>query len=207
MGLFKQGSHAIGDAVINVQKTALLVVTGFICVAMLNTSVADAGGGLTNIKVHGDWEITVREPDGELVSQVRFKNAFVGDLQLRGLLKRSVILSPNENNKFWGIAFSYDNYNPSDECAELLRDDALNTELLNDPGLISLERTVQVPAECINVELREDFNVSQVRSVVRVSNLDGSLVNHHNFTRKILEVPVNVALGQLVTFKVDISFE
>lgn len=59
-----------------------------------------AGATTEGVEVRGDWTIEVREPDGRLVSQREFQNAFVGAELL------SQILSKDHSLGRWAIGLS-----------------------------------------------------------------------------------------------------
>lgn len=176
------------------------------------------------ITVHGQWEITVREADGQLVETRQFENRLDGEELLIDLLSGlwTVELVNGEPN--WSIIWGVE----PDRGEELLdtgdcrfyRSDSprsqvpggigLTTVSRERPNFISLsltvQRTIAVPRECMG---GDTFTVAVVKTFL---TLDATTENNgrgRQFSSKQLPESeyVTVLPDQVVTFKVTYNFE
>lgn len=75
----------------------LIMVMGLVA-AGCATPDSNSGPDQT-IQIHGDWTISVYDPDGSLAHHVEFTNNFLGETQLTSVLARTGIVGP------WTIFF------------------------------------------------------------------------------------------------------
>jgi hypothetical protein len=64
----------------------ILALSAFVGCQSKPMVVSESQPGLEGIKVHGDWTVEVRNPDGSLATSKQFTNKFVGQHILAGLL-------------------------------------------------------------------------------------------------------------------------
>lgn len=160
---------------------------------------AEPGGGASaeGIKVHGDWTIEVRNPDGSLVSRHEFKNALVpgqGDAMLAQLLGRTLPAFT------WGVEIGEwsDSGGP---CVPQATPPNGMPCLAFEPGL-----TVTVTGAA-TLELSGLVTARQPASLGRVATrIFVSQAGPRLFTEKQLSPPIPVSAGQIIQFKVVFSF-
>jgi hypothetical protein len=82
---------------------ALVLVGG--SAAQLGAETTERGGPSEGIKVHGHWTITVRDPDGGIVSRRDFENALISDdYGGNGLL--AALLTRNVTTGLWTVSLN-----------------------------------------------------------------------------------------------------
>jgi hypothetical protein len=195
------------------------ILTAIVAAAVLSLA-APAAQSREGIKVHGDWTIEVRNPDGTLVGRHEFKNALVagaGDVALAGLLGR--LYSTGQ----WRVDL--------DGTARICQDPdgrsvCISTESPLIPGAESwMFPTLRVAATyggtttelTGTITARFDGNITNVSSFLMLCYRTvspalcgtGDLGNVDSFlrvTQKALPSPISVAAGQIVQFKVVLSF-
>ena len=63
---------------------AILALSAFIGCQAKPMVVSESGSGSEGIKVHGDWTVEVRNPDGSLAVKRQFANKFIGQQLVAG---------------------------------------------------------------------------------------------------------------------------
>lgn len=155
------------------------------------------------IKVHGDWTIDVRQPDGTLVKSYVFKNSLTehGKPILTRLLSRFV--EPTGLNVTFGRWIVKLTDPTSDPCPA---DVESGCSILEGQGL-----TVTANGDLSAVVFTGDLKVAASGQISVVRTALEMLVNGHladvpQFTGKLLPSPIPVTEGQIVQVKVVISF-
>jgi hypothetical protein len=183
-------------------KHGLMAIVSTVALLASGTAAnAQTGGPGEGIKVHGDWTIEVRNPDGSLVSRHEFKNALVPN-GAGGLAR---LLGNTFDEPFeWTVAFgpaSGENFCFVDKYACPREGNGLTVAVPeSSPG---------VPTGA--VVLSGTYSSPLARVIERVSTWmlpAGPLGAFRpiNFTEKLLATPVSVAASQIVQFTVVFSF-
>lgn len=164
------------------------------------------------IKVHGDWTLTVRNPDGTVAAVHEFKNALVtalgADRRLASMLGGDLV--PGQ----WVVGFGV---TPSDGCGG--NGGCYITEMPL-PTSHSTNLTKTIPTGGLDfgkLVLRGSVRMVKAASIsivfTQLTTCAGTTApntcaaaNYVEFTRKSLDALVPVAADQLVEVKVVISF-
>src|SRR5262245_21938795 len=177
---------------------------------------APAPGQNEAIKVHGEWTIDVKNPDGSLVSHHEFRNALdsFGALRLAELLAR--LKSPGVwNIGLWQVGIT------RRPCPSYFNGACVIGEVgSTDPEAQFKTMTVSVPASGPNqgklvlsgtatVEADGDINtvITQLGYCAGTTAPAGrGAYRDSGFTRKDFASPVQVLAGQIIQVTVVISF-
>ena len=185
-----------------------------VLIAVLSHAPAFAqsdGAGQEGIKVHGDWTLTVRNPDGTIAAVHEFKNALSVTTGADGVLARLLLGTASTGQ--WSIAFGM---NPPGGCGV-------------GPNCVITESTTLFPGHSTDLTKTipttgPDAGKFVLRGSVRFVNATNITVVTTNlatcttsatptcntgapeFTRKLLQQLTPVAPDQLVEVKVVISF-
>jgi hypothetical protein len=168
---------------------------------------AKPSGPSEGIKVHGDWTIEARNPDGSVASRHQFKNALVKDAPFGGDRALVHLLTGLTQTGSWRVLLSgegslcrLDGVTPG-QC------DSGNFQVdpFLSPTTVSLSGTIAIPPE-------GGGTISEVRTGMFdcLASLAGcnstNRFNTYTFSRKQLATSIVVVGGQTVHFKVVFSF-
>ena len=173
------------------------------------------------IKVHGDWVIEVRNPDGSLVNRYEFKNALVG----AGHTVLSRLLARTGSSGGWQVLLSDDaQQNPcktgtsrapcmSGEVPPTTNTEfgwVFNTLQVGNPQTPAGPDTTKVQLSG-TVTASFDGSIQQVTTALHSCTPDTLPVacdrgSTFDFSSRVLAAPIAVAAGQIVQFKVIFSF-
>lgn len=189
---------------------ALVLIAALSCASALAQSPtttpvgSSSGAGQEGVKVHGDWTLTVRNPDGTIAAVHQFKNALStvtgADRLLARLLEATTAVSE------WAINMGT---NPPGACG------VGPNCLITQPSAVfpghATNLTKSVPTtgpDAGKFVLRGSvrFVNAAAISVVTTNTTLALSSSSNEFTRKLLEQLVAVAADQLVEVKVVISF-
>lgn len=172
-----------------------------------------SGPGQEGIKVHGDWTLTVRNPDGSVAARHEFKNALYpggGDKILAQLLTGSVVTGQWTIGLFASSPTACNSNNAPCTIVENLSPNGANSRDLTrtiptsgpDAGKLVLRGSVRIPNSATITIVQTEL------SSCAPSTTPGSCVSAFNvgFTQKVLTTAVPIAQDQLVEVKVVISF-
>jgi hypothetical protein len=81
-----------------------LAAVALAAILAVPAAAAEKGGSGEGIKVHGDWTIEIRNPDGSLDSRHEIKNALAGGQQLLAGLLGNVYTDLGWGVWLWGVA-------------------------------------------------------------------------------------------------------
>lgn len=168
--------------------------------ARAGTATPPPGGPSEGIKVHGDWTIEIRDPDGSLVSRHAFENALVpggGDTMLARLLGRTL------PGFLWRVAIG-DLSGPGSPCppGPATPPDGFPC-LATEPDVTvtaTPEGTLRLSG---SVTARRAASIALVATELADPNTQSLLLR---FTRKQLSSPIPVTEGQIIGFTVVFSF-
>ena len=172
---------------------------------MVLATVGPAGDGGTSegIKVHGDWIIDIRDPDGTLVQHREFQNALThsGGGKLSRILSGEMTISSQYG---WKIFLGFNPYGNELEINGAPIPEALLSKCTNDIA-VSCNLNVGVENDAlaftVPVNATADGEITYVMAMIAVNkNSPGP------FTTTYLEKPVNVTTGQQIAVTVTISF-
>ena len=177
------------------------------------------GGTREGIQIHGHWTIEVRGADGEMVSRNEFENAYSDSPWLASILSRGA--SPSW---WWIITDSFTTHAcPDGTPFQNCKITETGNPTTGDPSVFkTLQVTVPVSGPNQNkLVLQGSFIAGATTSLEVVTTLNkpcpatvepatpcdstGSS-GEYNFTYRILDTPVAVAVGQQVLVTVVISF-
>jgi hypothetical protein len=200
---------------------ALVLIAALSCAPALAQSAttapasgASSGTGQEGVKVHGDWTLTVRNPDGTVAARHEFKNALAahlgGDRLLAQLLGGAAVAG------IWTVGFNVTagGCNAGTNCTI--------TESASTGGATSRDLTKSVPVsgpDAGKFVLRGSVRILNAATIdmvqtaltscapsVSPASCIGSSANEAGVTQKWLSQGVTVAQDQLVEVKVVISF-
>jgi len=204
---------------------SLIIAASVTLLAVMGAGVATAGGsGGEGIKVHGDWVVTVTNPDGSVAQERSFSNALKGGGGLLGSLLvggQAILLDgytkidhratgvPN-----WHIEVLTAGVTNTPECMENLVSDnpagsvLLQADVIDFTGpTFTLTRDLALAAGCIS---GASYAINTVRSAFPggITHRETLFQNYVPFSEKTLDTPITGILpDQLVTLKVTFSFE
>ena len=172
----------------------------------------------TTIKVHGNWAVTVTNPDGSIAQERSFKNALVADgkkLLVRTLANSARWSGDFGNSPGWGILALTVGVDPTPDCKRYTSGDfetfqsGIEAEVSDSSNTsITISRTMTLPLECVFGETYNITNVNSHYAAVFRSSIGMEAVARGNFSEKALESPIlGVFPDQVVTLKVTFSFE
>lgn len=196
-------------------KRRLSGIIALVVVALLAppTGRAIAAGGdgqQEGIKVHGDWTIEIRDPDGTLVTRHEFKNSLTsGNPTDSGTAFLAQLLRGSIGVKEWVVRLGGrlpqpcgSDPNPSD-CYITAPNSGFAL-----PG-VDIAKTLVLALTSTGEGLELSGNATAARAArIDLVTTDVFLITgvQHSFTSKGLSTPVAVAAGQIVQVKVVISF-
>lgn len=180
---------------------------------------ADRAPGAEGIQVHGRWTIIVRDVDETPISEHAFSNALTasGAGVLTHLLNNEY-LDDNVPEMIWhlwidpGSQWSNDSIcDPAGSTGCFIGPMTI-AEASNYTGdfITSTETTAsQLQAFVLtgSIEAYRSGSIHQVRSIVLQYDPGDNEAEGRTFTNKVLDSPVNVAAGQTVEIRVEITFE
>jgi hypothetical protein len=201
----------------DIVRQTVRILTAIVTTAVLSAA-APAAQSKEGIKVHGDWTIEVRNPDGTLAQRHEFKNALIpgeGDVALTSLLGRS------HTTGRWAVQMR-----AVDEANDICRLTVLPAPcIVMEPAPGSVESTqmflnLQVTNPGAALELRGHLTASFNGTVQFVDThltlCDGTVspsacraqfgLVSRIMTRKSLPSPISIQGGQIVQFTVVLSF-
>ena len=174
---------------------ALFLVAALFAVQSVTTATAQAQN--EGIKVHGDWKIVIRQPDGSVVRRYAFKNSLTptGASVLAGTLTR------NETLKLWRIYLTMpgsalwvaEPADPLSENPHLAKN--LTLHLGNTGTFFELTGSIAAP---------EDFEIQTVLTGLDASPPVGQA--GQGFSQRQLDQPIPVRQGQIIQVTVRFSF-
>jgi hypothetical protein len=184
---------------------AVIAITPVLSQNMKEPTVTkDQSGMGEGIKVHGDWEVKVTDPETGSEKFYAFKNALEGQgpTLLASLLANDGVWdSPNGNkNEYinvWAIQGLAGEMDPKCEVVNLVMEpNEFDLDFVGNPKSVILSGTCTVPEGLTEI--------SRVRTHY-LTAVGGSWV----FTEKHLPAgdPISVQANQLVSYNVSISFE
>jgi hypothetical protein len=223
----RRKNHAIGlevkETVMDNKKKvscALVFVAALSCAQVVAQSEpaapargASPGASQEGIKVHGEWTLTVRNPDGTIAARHEFKNALYpggGDKILAQLLAGTAVTGQWTIALFASSATACNANNAPCQITENSSPNAANSRDLTrtvptsgpDAGKLVLRGSVRIPNNAtittVQTELTSCAPTVPAASCVSAFG-DG-------FTQKSLTTGVPVVQDQLVEVKVVISF-
>lgn len=174
---------------------------------------ASPGAGQEGIKVHGDWTLTVRNPDGTVAARHEFKNGLYpggGDKILVQLLAGTAVTGQWTIMLFPTSAAACNaNQSPCSITENSTPTSANSRDLTRtvpttgpDAGKLVLRGSVRVPNGTSFTTVQTELT-SCAPASAPASCVSGAGVG---FTQRTLATPVAVAQDQLVEVKVVISF-
>lgn len=179
----------------------------------------------TSIKVHGDWVITVTNPDGSIAQESSFQNALVTPGLLVGLLYQASEWTNSYTGTLWINADSilpwyievatsgvetatcqtYLTVSYSQFGNEYERTAATASAVSSSS--FTLTRTLSLPLECVTGESYAINGVSTA-FIAFGAETGGAGIADSRFTEKTLAAPITGILpDQVVTLKATISFQ
>ena len=168
---------------------------------------ADDGLG-EGIKVHGNWELTVSDPDGSNPVVYNFENSFSGATALAALmLPRDYPLS--ESMQSWQVKFyrspatAFSGRNAANRLCEPVAD--VSTNESEQPGVslgIILKASCTIDGDIFKDPQELSVVTTRTNSITQAGSTWG-----RSFTSKGLDVPITVAPWQLLAATVYITFE
>jgi len=191
-------------------------------------SAADNVG--EGIKVHGDWELTVSDPDGSNPIVYNFQNALWAHELLVSLMLPYEDPDSHEITDWWlsfrrdlqklGISSQGLSVNaPKGLLCEVLAEAEIESiGPTNIPGFVNASPTLVLGGSCYvkadgdgdvftgSQELYEVRTIAQSRT--NVQGVQGAVLSRRsNFTNKRLDEPITVSPGQLIAAVVRIRFD
>ena len=194
-----------------------VLLTVFIAI-LLTTISAEANANNEGIKVHGDWVVTVSEPDGTVVQEWVFSNALVvsGKATITQLLTGTHVMAFRaDGSPAWDLvpkfdaAFNYADatctaeYSPSAIVPNPKETSSPNAVLTANPLDFTLVSSFSLAAECL---LAPSYSITAVTSYKALDLIDGGLGSWGDFSEKIINIG-GILPDQVVTLKVTFSFQ
>lgn len=190
--------------------------------ASVAAAVEPVGEESQGITVHGDWTITVSDSDGREVSTRSFRNALLPSGEALLVLLLSLDSQIDRSLSNWHILVLPAGTVDNEECnaltgvpipvGTLFGAATLASLSLNDERTtFTLERDLKLPATCI---AGAGYSISEVWSAAQYRVISGSFIpdaseltpRRSPFTKKVLDSPVDVLPGQVVSLSVTFSF-
>jgi hypothetical protein len=166
------------------------------------------------IKVHGDWTITLRNPDGSVAAVHEFKNALAvglgGDKILAQLIGGAAVAGQFTVNLFTTPVTACNSSNAPCQITEASSLNSANSRDLTksvpltgpDAGKLILRGSVRVPANATISVVQTDLT----QCLATVSPTACVSASGVGFTQRSLATPIAVVQDQLVEVRVVISF-
>jgi len=187
---------------------------------VLNRAPAASDG----IKVHGDWTLTVSNPDGSVDSVHEFENEFVpetGSAILMWALLGEAMLKGDSGVNMWRPSLWRNSTSPSSSsCKDSNEDDlyqvstsiVMNGPKINNTEAFQVVRTCTIKEDLISrVSLTAFLSSHQAPSFEGTPQdivySDGSVGLYRTLTNKEFDNPIPVVPGQVVSTTVRVTFE
>lgn len=196
-------------------RFALVALTGL----MFTTNILAENASNTGIKVHGDWVVTVTNPDGSIAQERQFQNALVEPRLLVSLITNlaidpverigMVVPSKNSDQSFsWHMPVTASGVNAAEECQSVLKGwyAAVSSASFS---AFTLTTNLTMPVNCVSAASYSINSVATAMDVSRIMSEDGQFTYEFLvFTEKTLDAPITGILpDQVVTLKATISFQ
>ena len=179
---------------------------------VLNRAPAASDG----IKVHGDWTVTVSNPDGSVDSVHEFRNKLVGNHILMLLMRGEGIVkfdgeghpSDDGTNK-WKIAFDSDNNNANASTQWAFADTSFVYPDLytswTEMEAFQLKGSIVVPPGRGDITMVRSMLSTDLCEIPSIDDCDEEMA--FTLTEKHFDNPIPAVPGQLVATTVRITFE
>lgn len=186
-------------------------------------------GHSEGIKVHGQWTIEVRNPDGKLVIHREFENEFTlgpgqGSTLLTDLLGRTLIAGAWDvglvtNGGSGSMHMDEPNTTQASICSSAACSPTLSVVAgtSQNPGVLTLTGYVAVPAGQTSITGVQTDNLACIPtltpsacltvSYLNVNQGSSGQANVYPFTQTTLATPITIAPGQVVQAAVNISYQ
>lgn len=203
-------------------SVSLIMLLGVFCPAAFSLAQAppkpqpasSAGGPKEGIKVHGEWTIDIRNPDGTLVSHHEFKNALQtsGAVLLGHFLQRtnkagewvvSVTGGPSPCNTPCWIYEPATQF-PVSEGVIIFKTLTISSQGGANNNTVFAGTATASQAGVIDTVYASNYRCSVDSQGVCPANPFNSSLS--GFTRTTLATPINVVAGQIIQVTVVISF-
>ncbi len=203
-------------------RALFAVLLGLLLTGPIITSPAHADG----IKVHGNWVVTVTNPDGTVAQERVFRNALTGNgqMMLVTLLGSSDSALYGEQSFYpdargwsraWDIQVAASGTVDTPECNDNLATPEFLIDVLQLAAVVSaqtassftLSRNLALPGSCLT---GASYSISNVNTAINGSTYyeGGEFDTRIIFSSKTLAIPITGILpDQVVTLKVTYSFE
>jgi hypothetical protein len=163
------------------------------------------------IQVHGRWIIDVRNPDGTLASHHDFQNALLPS----GQQLLSYLISKGSSIITWDIRLRANNTDPTGPCPPSPTNDSscyiagpgstLPLLMPNAPNVFSTGAFTRTPAGTL--EISGNATAASAQSIGYVESLaEATGLQVSSFSARVLDTPIQVAVGQQLFVKVIVSF-
>lgn len=186
---------------------ALVVPTGAF-------NVAAAGGQSEGIKVHGDWTIEIREPNGTLVNRHEFKNSLIAGGANSGNQLLAKLLGKTETALEWQVLIANGQDAAGGPCSDtnfvfgfVTRCHIIpaNSTLWNIFGPVTKTLVVN-STSAGTLELSGTVTAARAGAISVVETYVRGNPSVYSFTSRALPSAIMVAAGQIIQVKVVISF-
>lgn len=178
-----------------------------------------AGGQGEGIKVHGDWTIVIREPDGRVVSRRDFRNALDSGTPKGGALMLVKLLNGAVTLLEWAVVLqNLSDFGQQSPCTTSQGGPsscAVVTTGFPGSGLVdssaitrSLLKSEQgSPTGFVLTGTATAMRNGSIATVAtRAHQTSAGISGFFSFTSATLQQPIAVAAGQIIQVKVVISF-
>jgi len=164
------------------------------------------------IEVHGHWIIDVRNPDGTLASHHDFQNALLAS----GQQLLSYLISKGSSIITWDIRLRANNTDTTGPCTPSPANSdstcyivgpgsALPLLMQNAPNIFSTGGFTRTPAGTL--EISGNATAASAQSIGYVESLaEATGLGPSSFSARVLDPPIQVAVGQQLFVKVIVSF-
>lgn len=184
-------------------RPSLLATATLLCVLAGALFSPPIDAQTSGIEVHGHWTITVREPDGTLVSRTEFQNALVhsGQNSLALLLDGSILA------QYWRVELAAPS-GGTEPCTDSATD--LPCIVTNGPTTMTSEFQNLSVGTDVSVTMTILEGQATAANTTAIGSVGTFMVSNHGttreFTRKELAAPPAVQAGQIVQVRVEFSF-
>ncbi len=195
---------------------AVLLIAALSCApALAQSPVTSSGGPQEGIKVHGDWVIEVRNPDGGLAERREFKNA----LHTQGRTALAMVLGRQRSPGFWIVGVTGPSSSP---CVGSPAGCGIYESLAGEtiPNLAGASGNLQVTVVSGQIQLTGSVTATAATSITFVFTMNGQCpigsttpcliaapeTGFFSTTAPNAFPPVNVVAGQIIQVTVTFSF-
>jgi hypothetical protein len=204
-----RGRHFFALAAVAVSAVVVAALLG--AFGSTARSSSGAAAGLDGVKIHGNWQIDVRRPDGTLVGRHRFHN----DLQQTGMYFLAAALGRASSFGRWDV------FNSGPTCAGSAGG-ATGCDMAeaDDPSTadfvvktLTVTRSASAP---YSMSLSGQYTAKTAGDIYAVTSetvscpYDGPLCGGYTtsspFSYRVLPSPIPVAAGQIVQTTVTFTF-